>query len=110
MKDFAKRFYNSTAWKKTRDYVIVDRRGICERCGKAGEIVHHKIYLTESNINNPYITLGLDNLELVCRDCHSVEHEGELATDKGLRFDEYGNLIVDERKPRHTPPLDEKNF
>jgi len=38
------------------------------------EIVHHKIELTPDNIDNPKITLGFDNLEAVCRECHSSIH------------------------------------
>ena len=39
------------------------------------EIVHHKIELTPDNIDNPKITLGFDNLEAVCRDCHASIHQ-----------------------------------
>lgn len=70
--------------------------GLCVRCGKPGEIVHHIEHLTPNNINNPAITLSEDNLELLCRDCHAVEHQGELATAQGLMFDECGNLIEQE--------------
>ena len=42
---------------------------------------------------NPAITLGEDNLELLCRTCHALEHEGQLPTDKSLMFDEEGNLV-----------------
>ena len=67
--------------------------GLCVRCGKPGEIVHHKTYLTPQNIDNPYITLGEDNLETLCRECHAIEHEGQSATAGGLMFDSEGNLI-----------------
>lgn len=95
-RDFAKEFYRSTAWRKTRAYIFNKEHGICQRCHGAngpGEIVHHKIYLTPSNIHNPAITLGEDNLELLCRVCHALEHESELPTDKCLMFDEEGNLV-----------------
>lgn len=95
-KDFAKSFYQSTAWRKTRDYIFTKQRGICERChgrNGPGEIVHHKIYLTPQNIYNPSITLGEDNLELLCRICHALEHEAQQPTAQGLMFDEEGNLI-----------------
>lgn len=95
-KDFAKTFYQSKAWRDTRQYIFNRESGICQRCkGKngPGAIVHHKIYLRPDNINNPAIALGEDNLELLCRECHALEHEGELPTDKSLTFDENGNLI-----------------
>ena len=32
--------------------------------------VHHKIPLTDQNINNPKIAYSWDNLQLLCKDCH----------------------------------------
>lgn len=101
-KDFAEAFYHSKAWRLTRNYYFKKMNGICERCHGEygpGEIVHHKIWLTPYNINNPSITLGEDNLEVVCRVCHALEHEGQMATDKNLMFDDEGNLI--ERKDQY---------
>lgn len=74
-------FYSSQEWIKTREAFASYKGGLCERCLKkgivqAGEIVHHKIYLTPSNINDPTITLNWDNLELLCRRCHAEEHTG----------------------------------
>jgi hypothetical protein len=55
--------------------------------------VHHKIYLNESNIDDPNITLSHDNLELVCHDCHNREHfGGKVAIASGLMFDHDGQL------------------
>ena len=93
MREFAREFYQSAAWRKTREYIYKRDMGLCVRCGRPGEIVHHKIYLTPQNINNPNISLSEDNLELVCRECHAIEHEGQMATAAGLEFDEDGNLI-----------------
>lgn len=39
------------------------------------------------------IALGEDNLELLCRDCHGIEHATDLPTDAGLMFDDEGNLV-----------------
>lgn len=39
-----------------------------------GEIVHHKNYITTSNIYEPEITINFNNLELLCLDCHNKEH------------------------------------
>ncbi len=93
MRDFAKAFYLSKIWRKTREYIFKRDCGLCVRCGSPGEIVHHKKHLTPQNINNPAITLNEDNLELLCRNCHALEHEGTLATDKELMFDKEGNLV-----------------
>ena len=73
-KEFAKGLYNSASWVKTRKAYFNSVYGLCERCQRPGEIVHHKIHLTPRNINNPEITLCFDNLELLCRECHEKHH------------------------------------
>ena len=93
MQDFAKAFYLSKQWRETRAYVFERDFGLCVRCGDPGEIVHHKIYLTPENIDNPAISLNPDNLETLCRTCHALEHEGMLPTDSELTFDECGYLV-----------------
>lgn len=93
-REFAKSFYNSSAWKKCSRAYRKSKYNICERCGKPGDIVHHKIYLNPNNINDPNITLNWDYLELVCIDCHNHEHMNKYdALQQGLCFDSEGNLI-----------------
>lgn len=93
-KPFAKKFYKSKAWQRCRASYITSAFGLCERCGGAGLIVHHKILLTPENINNPEVTLSWENLELLCLDCHNREHgNAEDVVRDGLRFDERGELI-----------------
>ncbi|OGO90331.1 MAG: HNH endonuclease [Clostridiales bacterium GWF2_38_85] len=103
MKDFAKEFYASKVWKETRAYIFKRDCGLCVRCGAPGAIVHHKKYLTAKNISDASISLNEDNLELLCRECHAIEHEGELPTGTGLQFDKEGNLIERIHHERHTP-------
>lgn len=79
MKDFAKSFYTSRAWKNCRRAYAASVGGLCEECkGKGlvvpGEIVHHKTELTPQNINDASVTLNWDNLELVCREHHAQAH------------------------------------
>ena len=96
MKEWAKKFYESKAWRQTRDSVMKECNYICNRCdNKNGpaEIVHHKIWLTPENINDVNITLNRDNLEPLCRVCHALEHEGAGTTAEGTMFDENGDLI-----------------
>jgi len=93
MRDFAKEFYLSKEWRAARDYIFRRDLGLCVKCGAVGEIVHHKIHLTPENIDDPFVTLAEENLELLCRDCHAAEHATNLPTDPGLMFDEHGNLI-----------------
>ena len=73
------KFYSSRVWKETRTAYKKSVGGLCERCKKKGmivpgETVHHKIYLTDENLNDLSISLDFGNLELVCRECHAAEH------------------------------------
>lgn len=81
-KEYAKKFYRSVAWRQVRAECIQRAGGLCEICYKAGEvkpgkIVHHKEHLNVDNINDPSVTLSLDNLEYVCQECHNLIHENE---------------------------------
>ena len=104
-KEFAKKFYKSKEWKKCREGYTAERikadGGMCEHCKKElGYIVHHIEELTPFNINDPNITLNFDNLEYVCKVCHDNEHDfgrgKKTFTRKGLKFNEQGELVVDE--------------
>lgn len=94
MKDYARSFYHSSAWKRTQKAYMQSKNYICERCGGVAEIVHHKKYITPQNINNPNITLNWSNLEALCRTCHQHEHfqEKKVVAD-GLKFDDKGQLV-----------------
>ena len=95
MKEFASAFYNSKAWKDTRESYKRFRGGLCEICYaegivKAGEIVHHKTELTPQNIDNTDIALGFNNLQLVCRECHAHIHDRK---QRRYKLDELGRVI-----------------
>jgi len=95
MKEFASAFYNSKAWKDTRESYKRFRGGLCEICYaegivKAGEIVHHKTELTPQNIDNIDIALGFDNLQLVCRECHAHIHDRK---QRRYKLDELGRVV-----------------
>lgn len=97
MKDFAKAFYKSRAWKDCRDAYARSVRGLCEIClekgvYKPGVIVHHKRHLCPENISDPTVALDWNNLQLVCRDCHAQLHN-----DGGARrftVDEMGRVTA----------------
>jgi hypothetical protein len=96
IKEFAKSFYCSKAWKETRKAYAKSKGGLCERCLKKGlyvpgVIVHHKVYLTPDNINDPAVSLNWNNLELVCRDCHAQEHDG---LKRRYKVDELGRITA----------------
>lgn len=79
MKEFAASFYKSKAWQNCRDGYAASVGGLCEDCLKKGlvtpgVIVHHKIALTPENITDPSVALNWNNLRLVCRNCHAIEH------------------------------------
>lgn len=79
-KEFAKNFYKSARWARARNTYIRMRiaidGGMCERChARPGYIVHHKTYITPSNITNPDVTLSTENLEYLCHECHDREHD-----------------------------------
>ena len=93
MREFAKRFYNSKAWQRCRASYIARVHGLCERCGAGGKIVHHKIYLSERNIDDPSVTLNHEHLELLCHECHNVEHMYHPPVIDGLKFNEFGELV-----------------
>lgn len=86
-------FYRSTKWIKCRNGYMASQHHICERCEGLATICHHKIWLNQSNIDDPMTTYSWDNLEALCIDCHNKEHFGSSVTENGLTFDENGNLI-----------------
>ncbi|MDD5967658.1 MAG: HNH endonuclease signature motif containing protein [Blautia sp.] len=93
-KDYARKFYSSTAWIRTQAAYMTSQNYLCERCGDMACIVHHKKHITPQNIDDVNITLNWDNLEALCQNCHNKEHfakSGSCAS--GLQFDKDGNLV-----------------
>lgn len=91
-REFAREFYDSKAWKDCRKAYKASKQGLCERCLangiiSPGEIVHHKIHVEPDTINNPNVILNWDNLELLCRKCHGLEHGA-----KRFVVDEWGRV------------------
>lgn len=96
MRDFAKQFYSSIAWKECREAYKKSVGYQCERCKAKGllspaEIVHHKIHITPHNIKRADIVLNFDNLEALCRKCHGEVHK---RIKKRYRVDKYGRVGV----------------
>ncbi len=94
MKPYAEKFYKGKAWQDCRAAYAKSKGGLCERClakgiYKAGEIVHHRVHLSPENIGDAGVALNWDNLELLCRDCHAVEHGG-----KRYKVDEFGRVTA----------------
>lgn len=96
MKEYAKAFYKSQAWKITRAAYAKSKGHLCERClakgiYTPGEIVHHKIHLNESNLQDLNISLNWNNLQLVCRQCHAELHDER---KKRYTIDSYGRVVI----------------
>ena len=108
MQPWAEHFYNSKAWKRCRAGFIAQRLnidgGCCEVCNRAqGYIVHHRIHLTPTNINDPSIALDWSNLQYVCKDCHDLFDGHGLTHNKTtgvVLFDDSGCPIG-----RTSPPV-----
>lgn len=69
---------------------------MCERCFSRGKlvpakVVHHKIWLTPENIDDPHVTLSFENFQRLCQDCHAAVHSGE--QESRVTFDENGNVV-----------------
>lgn len=77
-------FYKSREWESLIEQIKLDRldasgQVICECCGKPITrkydcIGHHKIELTEQNVNDYSISLNPDNIMLVHFRCHNRIH------------------------------------
>ena len=93
MKQFAETFYKSPSWKNCRNAYLKSKGGLCEECYRKGKIVpaeevHHIVFITENNVNDPNITLNFDNLIALCRECHRRKH----GTQRRYSIDEWGRI------------------
>ena len=94
-------FYVSGRWRKCRKAYAKSVGNMCERCRSRGIIetgskknpleTHHKIPLTDDNINDANITLNWNNLELLCKKCHDEERGKK---PKRWRVDPDGHVTV----------------
>lgn len=77
-------FYRSKEWRALLQAIRLQRAGsdgliVCEYCGrpivKAYDCIgHHKIELTEENVNDYGVSLNPDNISLVHHRCHNYIH------------------------------------
>ena len=85
MRAFAKAFYESPAWRRTRAYILKRDAGLCVRCGAPGVIVHHKRELRPQNIDDAMISLNADNLETLCPAGDAVPDGAKPPLPEGMR-------------------------
>ena len=91
-----RKFYKSKQWQLCRESYLTSVGRLCEECLKEGRItpaviVHHKIELTEDNIDCPAVTINPQNLEAVCLDCHNKIH---MPGQKRYKVDEMGRVVT----------------
>ncbi len=94
---WAKKFYTSKAWRQNSRAYLESVNGLCERCRAAGRlvpavIVHHRIHLTPTTINDPAYSMAWSNLEALCQDCHNKEHFLQ-QTEQRYAFAADGSLL-----------------
>ncbi len=97
-KEFARAFYDSTAWRQTRKAYASSVGGLCERCLRSGRyvpgvIVHHIKHLDDSSYGDPKIALDWSNLELLCRECHNEIHKRGRALPRRYCVDSAGRVV-----------------
>lgn len=123
-RDFAKQFYKSKQWQKCRASYILKRQGIdggmCETCHQEpGKIVHHKIWLSPENINDPNISLNHENLKYECQTCHNKEgcqkkkKTDDIISERTVRFTRYppeNFFKISEWRPREEVVIQRREF
>lgn len=98
VKEYAEKFYKSKSWQKCREGYIKSVGGLCEQCLangiiRPGVIVHHIVHIDSKNINCPEVTMNFANLELLCRDCHAVQHNKHV---RRYKVDDFGVVTARE--------------
>ena len=78
-------FYHGKEWRKLVEAIRIERVNedgqlICEYCGKPivrkyDAIGHHKVELTEENVNDFEVSLNPDNVVMVHHACHNRIHD-----------------------------------
>ena len=91
---WSKAFYSSARWQYARHAALVRDRFTCQICGARAEEVHHLTELTPSNVQDPNVTLNLDNLQSLCHECHTrITKRSDEDCGEGLIFDSEGQLV-----------------
>src|SRR5690625_2397069 len=94
MKRLGDPIYNTQKWRRLRKTYYDSQYGICEHCQEPGKIVDHIEPITEQNKDDPDITFGWDNLQLLCLECHNTKtFKKHSPIRDDVSFDQFGNLI-----------------
>lgn len=99
MREFARGFYHSRAWRDTQAAFMASRCYVCERCSGPARIAHHVRHLTPQNVSDLSVALDWSNLMALCIECHNLIHKGGGACAPGVRFDRDGDIIYTPQEP-----------
>jgi 5-methylcytosine-specific restriction enzyme A len=85
----AKKFYNSAAWRKCRELVLLRDNYFCQECLREGQVISaDMVHHIKSFEDYPELALDIDNLVSLCYPCHNKEHpeKGGAEKKKQLRI------------------------
>jgi len=71
--------YKSARWRRLRQIVINRDLGLCVKCNEPGEDVDH----IEPAQDKPELFWAMDNLQLLCKRCHTRKTMEERRTSGG---------------------------
>lgn len=96
MQKWAEEFYSSGAWKAVRKQAKKRDHYLCVDCLREGRItpaeeVHHIIALSQANVNDPRISLNLNNLKSLCKLCHKKYDPKRIP--KRYKVDAFGRVV-----------------
>lgn len=102
MQKWAEEFYSSGAWKAVREQAKKRDHYLCVDCLREGRItpaeeVHHIIALSQANVNDPRISLNLNNLKSLCKLCHKKYDPKRIP--KRYKVDAFGRVITSNDTP-----------
>lgn len=69
-----RQYLQSPVWRDKRQEAIRHYGSICNRCGEHGTDIHHKTY---ERVGGAEL---MEDLEVLCRECHGAHHRAEKAT------------------------------
>ena len=93
-----KQFYKSKALQRARkayiDFRMAIDGGLCEVCREEpGLIVHHTVWLNDTNCNDPSISLNPKLFKYECQTCHNKERDPKRAVRGRCLYGPNGEVI-----------------
>ena len=85
--EYRNEYLKSEEWKILRNSFLKNHNGLCEKCGKEANDVHHMEYKFLSSVSDQK-----SRLILLCRNCHNLVHSAIKC--KLLKFPHYKDQIL----------------